>query len=72
MEQNVGRADAWVRWMLAAVLFVASVVFNADAWLSLGSATATLVMVATALTRRCPLYTLLGLTTCPRQPASRP
>ncbi|MBI4419892.1 MAG: DUF2892 domain-containing protein [Gemmatimonadetes bacterium] len=72
MQQNVGTTDAAIRWALATILFVLSIVFNASPWLSLGFAVAALVMVATALTRKCPLYTATGLNTCPRQPTTRP
>ncbi len=72
MDQNVGRADAGIRWALAAILFTVSVIFSAKLWLSLAAAIAALVLVATALTRKCPLFTFLGVSSCPHRPVTRP
>ena len=68
MERNVGRLDATLRLIAAAALFGVSLVFNASPAISLVSALAALVLAATALSGRCPAYTLLGLSTCPHDP----
>ena len=69
MKANVGSTDAVVRWIVAIAAFTLSIIFNASPLPSLGFALVGLVMAATALTRSCPIYRLLGLSTCPRQPA---
>lgn len=63
MTTNVGSTDAIVRWIFAAVFFAAAVVFNAIPVVTLMAAVLGLVMAGTALTRSCPLYTILGLNT---------
>ncbi len=65
-KANVGSADAVVRWILAALFYIAALVWNHIPWLALLSALLALVMAATALTRVCPIYRLLGLSTCKR------
>ena len=72
MQPNVGRTDAGIRWALAAILFTLSIVYNSLAFLSLLAALGALVMVATALTGKCPFYTLFGIDTYHRSsPAPR-
>ncbi len=70
MKHNVGLGDAMVRWSLAAVFFVLAVVFNASPMIALVSAFLALVMAATALTNVCPIYSVLGIDTARREPAS--
>ncbi len=60
MQPNVGNTDAAIRWFGAAVLFLASIMLNPLLWSFLVVLVA-VVMAATALTRRCPLYVLLGI-----------
>jgi len=72
MEHNVGKIDSRIRWILAAVFFAISLGFNGNPAIGLLAAVVALVLVATALTRACPLYHLFGLKTCPRNPAARP
>lgn len=67
MMDNVGKPDAVIRLVAGAVLFVVAAIFNATPLISLLAALAGIVMVGTALTRKCPLYAILGLTTCPRE-----
>jgi hypothetical protein len=71
---NVGVLDRWVRFVVGIVLVMAAFVsplaelvagwgqwkYALTAW--------GLVMLATALFRFCPAYTLLGIRTCPHQP----
>jgi hypothetical protein len=70
MEANVSKTDATVRWMLAAILFGIAIMFNAYVLLSFFSVMAALLMAATALTRRCMFYTLIGFITHGRRPVA--
>jgi len=70
VEHNVGRIDAVVRGVLAAVFFGISLFFNQNWALALVTAVAAVVLVATALTRSCPIYWVFGFTTCPRSPTA--
>jgi len=72
MKHNVGILDGAVRWVLAAAFLAASLTLPGRSVLALLAAVAGLVMIATALQRTCPLYSLLGINTCPRDPARRP
>lgn len=67
MPCNVGPADRVLRLGLGAVLLLLPLLtgFAASiAWLWWGAIIVGLVMLATAGTRVCPLYRLLGLRTC--------
>ena len=66
MAANVGRCDAWIRWVLALVFVVVAVVFNGWIALSLVAALIALVCAATALTHNCPIYALFGFDTARR------
>ena len=66
MLQNVGRVDATIRVILGVALLVIAAVFNATPLISFVAAIAALVMLGTAVTGNCPLYTLLHLSSCPR------
>lgn len=68
---NVGTADRVIRAILGLVLisisflpFAAPLLAPLGAWKLLVAA-AGLVLLATAAMRFCPLYTILGLRTCP-------
>lgn len=58
MDVNVGRADQVVR-LLAAVAIFALGFYYQSWWGLLG-----LVPLATGLSRRCPPYAMLGISTC--------
>jgi hypothetical protein len=64
MKENVGKTDAAIRLILGIALFVVAALVSAQPALSLVAALAGIVMAATALTRKCPLYTFTGLNTC--------
>jgi len=64
--KNVGAVDSGVRAMLGLVLLGISASFNDRPLLAVGAGLIALVFIGTALFRICPLYTLLGLNTCPR------
>jgi len=77
MNQNVGSMDKRARTALGAVLGLASLATLAGA-VSLPMVTApvlgvaSLIMLVTATVGTCPIYSLLGVDTCPVSPeASR-
>jgi hypothetical protein len=72
MAANVGRFDAWIRWILALGFVVVAVAFNGWIALSLASALLALVCGATALTHSCPIYRLFGLDTARRIRSQQP
>jgi len=64
--KNVGAVDSGVRAVLGLVLLGISASFNDRPLLAVGAGLIALVFIGTALFRICPLYTLLGINTCPR------
>ena len=71
MKHNVGILDGAIRWMLAAAALAASLALPGQSVLALLAAVVGLALIATALMRTCPIYSLLGISTCPREPAPR-
>lgn len=73
LTKNVGTTDAGIRAVLGLALLGVAASFNARPLLALGAGLVALVFIGTALFRMCPLYTLLGINTCPRdaQPHGR-
>jgi Protein of unknown function (DUF2892) len=71
--KNVGATDAGLRALLGVTLLGISASFNDRPLLALGSGLIALVLIGTALFRVCPAYTLLGISTWPRdaQPHGR-
>ncbi len=67
MKINVGSIDKVIRLILAAGLFSLFFVLegNARYWALVGT-----VPLFTALFNRCPLYTILGFSSCPRKTTS--
>ena len=64
MKTNVGGIDKGVRLIAAVVLFSLYFVLEGDLrWIALAG----LVPLGTALMGWCPLYTVLGINTCPMQ-----
>jgi hypothetical protein len=61
MSQNVGRLDATIRYLLAAALLAAAAVNNSRPLPAIALAVAALFVFNTAVNRRCPLYSLLGI-----------
>ena len=72
METNVGKIDATARWLLAAAFFLFSLGINDRPAISLAFAALAVVMIGTALTRKCPFYTALRIHTGPREPGRAP
>jgi Protein of unknown function (DUF2892) len=65
MKINMGNTDRWLRILGAAVLYLlvfAGVVTGA---LKVVFGVVGLVMILTAMFGVCPLYSLMGLSTCP-------
>lgn len=61
--KNIGTVDRWIRLVLG-ILLLAGYVYNTGAsyrWLYLIG----IVPLVTAIVASCPLYTVLGLSTCP-------
>ncbi|MGB3245057.1 MAG: DUF2892 domain-containing protein [Sulfitobacter sp.] len=68
MTANVGNTDRILRAILGLVLIVAPLLNMPAIWssstLAYASMAVGLVLVATAFFRFCPLYRVLGLSTC--------
>ncbi len=68
MSANVGNIDRAVRFLLGIVLIILPLLNMPAIWsssvLSYGSMLVGLILAGTALFRFCPLYRLLGLSTC--------
>lgn len=60
MKINEGKADRILRVVIGLALIAAAATGSIGAWGYLG-----VVGVATGLIGNCPLYSLLGLSTCP-------
>jgi hypothetical protein len=71
MKHNVSILDGAIRWVLAAMFLTASLTLPGQSLLALLAAVVGLVLIATALQRTCPIYSLLGISTCRREPAPR-
>lgn len=76
MKANVGSLDATIRWTFAVVFFGMAIAFNSAPAIALVTALLALVMAGTALTKVCPLYTALGISTAghgtPGEPKEKP
>ena len=71
MDINVGATDKSVRTIVGAVAGVLSLAIlagqlGAPALASPVLGVVALVMLGTAATRSCPVYSVLGMSTCPR------
>ncbi|MFK7837427.1 MAG: DUF2892 domain-containing protein [Sulfitobacter sp.] len=68
MSANLGSVDRLLRAILGIVLLIAPLLNMPAIWsnaaLSYGSMAVGLVLVLTAVFRFCPLYRILGLSTC--------
>lgn len=62
MKLNVGGIDRLARILVGLVLIALTLTGSIGVWGWIG-----LVPLATGLVRFCPLYTLLGMNTCPVQ-----
>lgn len=64
-KTNVGNADRIVRIVLGIVLIAAYFLFPGQAWWAVVGLVVGVVALATGLMSSCPLYSLLGISTCP-------
>lgn len=64
MPCNIGTADRALRLTLGALLLLLPFLAGLAGWLWWASLVAGIVFVATAGSRFCPLYVLIGLRTC--------
>lgn len=68
MTANVGSADRVIRLIAGLVLFFAPLLNIPAIWssgaLAYGSMAIGLILAVTALVRFCPLYRLIGVSTC--------
>lgn len=60
MKTNIGHADRGIRVVLGVTLIVLALVGWIGPWGWVG-----LIPVLTGLARSCPLYSLLGISSCP-------
>jgi len=63
MARNVGPRDAVARGVVAALLAVFGVVAPIPGYLSFAAILAGIILMATALTRECPVYRVLHIAT---------
>jgi DUF2892 family protein len=63
MEKNVGTVDAVVRALGGVGLIVVAVLVSDRPFLALGAALIGVLLLGTATTHVCPLYTVFGLRT---------
>lgn len=57
---NVGSLDRWLRIIIGALLITLAATNTLGAWAYIG-----VVPLLTGLIKWCPLYSLLGIQTCP-------
>lgn len=67
MKQNVGTVDRVVRIVVALVLGVLVLTGQVSGVLAIVLGVAAVALLATALIGFCGLYTVLGISTCPRK-----
>lgn len=65
MKRNESNADRMLRVVLGGVFFIASLMLS-GVWAMVATVLG-IVMLATAVVGFCPLYTLVGLNTCPAE-----
>ena len=65
MNRNVGTPDRGIRVVLAAGAVVVALVVGVPSGLGIGLLVLAAVLLGTAAVGFCPLYRLLGLSTCP-------
>jgi len=69
--KNIGATDSALRALLGVGLLGISSAYNQRPLLALGAGMIALILIGTALFRVCPLYTLLRINTCSRDPQTR-
>ncbi len=71
MKKNVGLADRMIRLIIAAVLLVLYFTGTVSGGLAIGALVVAATMALTSFFSFCPLYSLLGLSTCPVRPGKK-
>lgn len=66
-KTNVGSADRALRIILGIVLIGVYFLFPGNAWWAIVALVVGIVALATGLMSTCPLYSVLGVSTCPRR-----
>lgn len=66
MFRNVGSWDRWMRLAVGAAIFSLMFWGPRTAWGWVGA-----VLMATAAIGHCPIYTVLGIRTCPKKTGNR-
>jgi fatty acid desaturase len=69
MKKNMGTADRIIRVLLAAVFAYLYFIGTVTGTLGIVLVVLGVVFVLTSLVSFCPLYTLVGMNTCPRKAA---
>jgi hypothetical protein len=72
MTRNVGMLDAAVRLALGVIMLGLAATVNQRPLLAVGAAIVGLILLATGLTRTCPLYIAMGVSTEVRTPRAGP
>ena len=67
---NEGSLDRGAR-LAAGLILLALALTTLSGIAQIGAALVGLIMLATGASGLCPLYTLFGISTCPRQPTAR-
>lgn len=62
MKTNVGGIDRILRIAIGALLILLAIIGTIGAWGWLG-----LIPLATGIFRTCPLYSVIGMNTCPME-----
>ncbi|MCS6820542.1 MAG: DUF2892 domain-containing protein [Microscillaceae bacterium] len=65
MKTNVGRTDKILRIALAIILFVVWIAKGITGTLGIIALLVAVILLATSYMRFCPLYSILGISTCP-------
>jgi hypothetical protein len=69
MTANMGTADRLIRFAIAAVLAILYFTGTITGTLAIVALVVAVVFALTSLVSFCPLYTLLGVRTCPARKA---
>ncbi len=66
-KTNVGSVDRIFRIILGAILVAVYFLFPGNAWWAIAALVVGIIALATGLMSTCPLYSVLGISTCPRK-----
>ena len=65
MDRNVSGKDALIRAIVAAVLVGTGLVVSVPGYVSFAAVLLGIILMATALTRECPIYRIFHIATLP-------